>query len=328
MGMDRAIKRKKWTVKRLAWLAVVITAASSLAWATYNVGSKSTYRMERDYATIATVDNGEFRDFIALRSTVEPAQSMYIDILQGGTVEEIYVEDGAIVKRGDPLVKFSNPDFELNVLQQEGNISEQINRNSEIRLQLDQSLRNLRNQLTDIDYQLKSKRRELERKEVLLAKEHISQDAIDRIRDDIEYQQQRRQRTLQDIADEESLYPAKIKQVDENDQRYQRHLEIVRKSLDNLIVRAPIDGQVIDMEVSLGERKSQGTSLGRIDNIEQFKFMAEVDEYYINRVKPDQLANFTFNGGEYQARVSKVYRKSRTVVLKSNWCLTAISPQA
>ena len=308
MGMDRAIKKKRWTAKRIIWLMVIVGTVISLAWATYNAGNNKVYRMDRDHATIATVTVGQFRDYIPVRGTIEPAKSMQVNIQQGGTVQEIYVEVGDIVKAGDPLVKFSNPDFELQVLDKAGTISEQINRSSETRLQLEQSLRNLKNQLTDIDYQIKIKEREIKRKESLLAKQLISEEEMYLLHNELEYQLDRRKRTQQDLEDEKRLYPGKIKQLDKSDERAKKHLTIVEASIDNLITRAPISGQLIDMDIEPGEQKSNG-NLGRIDNISSFIAMAEVDEFYINRVAIGQTATFKLNGEEYKAEISKVYPK-------------------
>lgn len=306
MGMDRAIKKKRWTAKRIILLSVAAGGLGWLIWATASVSGKSTYRMERDYAAIATVQKGEFRDYIALRGTVEPYRSMPINISQGGTVEEIYSEVGDFVKANDPLVKFHDPNFELGVLDKAGTISEQINRSSETRLQLEKSLRDLRTQLNDTAYRIETKQRELSRKQALLEKQLISKDQIENLEFDLKHEIEQRKRLSEDLVREEKAFPRKIQQLNESDERAQKHLEIVEASMDNLVTRAPISGQIVEMEIELGEQKGSGV-LGRIDDVSKFIVVADVDEYYLNRVKAGQTAIFELGNEELTAIVNKVY---------------------
>ena len=307
MSMDRAIERRYWTLRRIIMVALIIAVAVALIWLSIGVGTTKSYRVSRANLVIATVTSGQFQDDLTVLATVEPAESVVVNIMQGGTVDEIFFEEGAIVEAGDPLVRFNNPSFELAVLQQEGTISEQINLNSETRLRLDQSLRDLRNQLTDIDYEIDSIKRDIERRKPLLDDGHISTDEMDRLLSDLDYQQERRSRTLEDIAAEESVYDQKIAQLDENDKRAELHLQIVRESLRDLTVRAPISGQLIDMDVTIGERAETNTSLGRIDNTDEYILMAQVDEFYIGRVAVGQDVSFNVNDQRYSGHIDKVF---------------------
>lgn len=306
MGMDRAIKKKRWTVKRIIWLTIIVSTATALAWATATVSSKSTYRMKADYATISTVKNGKFIQFTPLRALVEPSRSMPINIQQGGTVAEIYAEEGDIVKAGDPLVRFDNPDFEQSLDEKALNISEQLNRSSDTRLGLEQSLRSLKDQLIDAEYRIKKQKRDLELNESLYKQQLASKDTVDQMREDLELQQKKYERLVEDLEYEQSRFPKKIEQINKSDARANRQLDNIEKSIDKLITRAPISGQVIDMQIELGENKNAGP-LGRIDNIETFILSAEVSEHYISDVKEGQVATFSVGGESHTAEISKVF---------------------
>ena len=231
---------------------------------------------------------------------------MPINIPQGGIVAKIYAEEGDIVKAGDPLVRFDNPDFEQGLDEKALNISEQLNRNSDSRLSLEQNLRQMKNQLIDAEYSVKRQKRELKRSESLFAKQLISKDAIETLRDDLELQEKKHEQLLQDMKHEENRYPTKMAELKKSDERANKQLTNTERSMDKLTTRAPISGQVIDMEIELGENKAAG-ALGRIDNIETYILSAEAPEHYINRIRVGQLASFTYDNNSYQAEVSKVF---------------------
>ena len=233
MGMDRAIKKKRWTLKRIIWLAIILVTATTLTWATINVSSKSTRRINADYLTLATVNSGQFRDFTSVQATVEPRQSQPVNILQGGTVAEILVEEGDLVKAGDPLVRFEDPDFELSVLEKAGNISDQINNNNESRLRLEQDLRSLKTQLLDREYELKLSQREIATKESLYKKQLISRDEMERLRDKLVYDKQKLEQLTEDLEEKEQQYPAKLKLLDDSDKRAKLRLDSTEKALIN-----------------------------------------------------------------------------------------------
>ena len=215
-GMDRQIETQRWTTGRKILLAAVVLVPLIL-WAVYAKMMVRSTDVGIDQLKFAKVERGLFKDVIPLRATVEPIKTVFIDAVQGGSVAEVLVEEGSRVNVGDVLLKLNNVNFQLQVSSQEALISEQLNTNSSVRLQLDQNLLTLEQRLNDINYAITKLERQLERNKVLYTNKMVSPSAMDVLQDELDYQV--RQKKLIEIPgaghsfDEES-YPQIIEAMD------------------------------------------------------------------------------------------------------------------
>jgi len=328
MGMDRAIEKKTWSLKRIFTYAAIALAVVAMGWVATSIDGKRSFRVDRDRVTLASVEQGVFRDVIPVRATVEPLRTVYIDAVQGGTIEEIYVEEGAMVKAGQPLLKFINTAFQLNVFSQEARISEQLDINSNTRLSLDQNRLNLKRQLNDIEYAITRLERRIRRLAKLRENELVSEDDMDSLKDELDYQVKQRAITLENIEREEAIRSTKIKQLKESEERLTEHLKVVRRSLADLEVRAPISGLLSSLDAEVGESKVGGSRLGKVDKVDSYKLTAKIDEFYISRVEVGQQANFNLAGNRYLASVDKVYPEVRAGRFEIDLFFSGKSPQA
>ena len=270
--------------------------------------------VERDRLTISTVELGPFQEYIPVRGTVLPLHTVYLDALERGQVEQVFVEEGASVAEGDPLLRLANPDLELTVLQQEADLerSREALRNG--RLTMEQELLRSRKALMEIEYRLAVDKRNFERYESLSAEDLtaiLSRQEYERLRDEYQYSVRRMALTQETQTQDSLLAASKVVQLISAVERMERNLEIVRGRLDNLTVRAPVSGQLTMLAAEVGESKGTGVRLGQIDMIDGFKVRAAIDEHYIGRVGRGQRGQFDSDDESYSLAIRRVYPEVR-----------------
>jgi HlyD family secretion protein len=285
-GMDRAIRRKPaW--RRYAPLAAGLVAAIAAAWLLAGSGG-NVYRAPYSQLTIATVTQGPFEDYIAVRGAVAPYTTAYLTTDQGGTVKQVLVEDGAMVKAGQPLVILSNPALQLQVAAQQ--------------LQFEQTRFKYQHDLLDIDHQISKLKSDLERDKVLLDGNAIAPSTYRQEQEEYNYNIKLRAALVASRAIEQKVRTAQI-----TGQSAGTQVDIANAGVDALTIRAPMDGQLTALEAEVGQSKAQGAVLGQVNSADRFKLTAQVDEFYLGRVVVGQEALFNQDGRDYRARVAKVY---------------------
>ena len=309
-GMDRKIEKPRFTPKRIAIGAAALLLAGLFGYALLADLGVRKLNVERDRLTISTVEFGPFQEYIPERGTVLPLHTVYLDALESGQVEQVFVEEGASVAEGDPLLRLSNPDLKLTVLQQEAELerSREALRNG--RLTMEQELLRSRKALMEIEYQLAVNKRNFERYESLSAEDLtaiLSRQEYERLRDEYQYSVRRMALTQETQTQDSLLAASKVVQLVSAVERMERNLEIVRGRLDNLTVRAPVPGQLTTLKAEVGESKSAGGRLGQIDMIDGFKVRAAIDEHYIGRVGRGQRGQFDSDDESYSLVIRKVY---------------------
>ena len=310
-GMDRPIDRRRWTPWRVVAFVAALLAVGYLGARLFAESGVRAYRINPDRVSIATVQSGTFEDFVPIRGSVAPARSIYLDAIEGGRVEAVLVEQGAFVNAGDELVRLSNTTLQLDVISREADVSEQVNNLRNTRLALEQRRLDLKSQLTDIDYNLVRLRRLLERRQELFDRKLISRQDLDEAADEFEYYQRRREITVESQQQDQRMREAQIAALEDTVAQLERNLLIARANLDNLTIRAPVDGQLTALDAEIGESKSRGERLGQIDDVSAYKVTALVDEYYVTRARRDQPATLQLAGAEYPLVVTKVYPEVR-----------------
>lgn len=326
--MDRVIERPWWQNRKLIWGAGGVVLASGLIWLSLSAGGERTFRADSERLSIATVTQGSFRDFIPIRGNVEPIESVFLDAIEGGQIEEIYVEEGSQVEAGQPILKFANSQLQLNVISRQAQVTEQLNvfRNTE--LNLEQNRLNLRREQVEIDYQLSKLERDVVQKRELYRKGVIPKDTLDDVEDEFVYYQRRHEVNKDSLDFDEQTRDARIAQTNAGIALLERNLEIVQQTYDALLVRAPVSGRLTSLEAEIGESKAQGTRLGQIDDVSTNKVTALVDEFYINRVRTSQTATFNLSGQPYSLEIAKIYAEVKNGQFEIDLDFSGDEPEA
>lgn len=309
-GMDRRIEKsplKRWRVPALIALGVV--ALGVLIW---SVDTSTSFTLDGQRIRTATVETGVFEDYIPLRAAVEPEKTVYLDAIEGGRVEAILVEDGAIVEQGQPLIELSNTSLQLDVIAREAEVSEQLNNLRNTQLAIEQNRLRLKGDLIEIDYQIARLTRLVKRYEELEGNQFISKNEYEDSRDELQYWTSRRTVTRESQAQDEKIRLAQIEQLNGSIEQLEKNLKLARANLDNLLIRAPRAGQLTAMNAEIGESKARGERLGQIDDIDRFKAVALVNEFYLGRVRLGQRAMLEADGRTYLLEVAKIYPEVRS----------------
>jgi HlyD family secretion protein len=309
--MDRKIPKNRWTLRNIAGLSGAGLIGLLVLYYLILGDHRSKLNVESEKITVSEVTRGQFQEFDPVQGTVQPIQTFFLDAVEGGRVDSTFVEAGSFVKRGDKILKLVNMNLQLDVLYREALLFEQINNARNTRLAIEQNTLALRSQLTDVTYQIQRLGRQDERDTVLLAKGLISKQDFQQVNDEHLYWIQKRALTIDNIRQDSILRRTQIEQLDASVKRMQNNLDLVKRSMDNLVVRAPISGQLTSRNAEIGESKSPGQRLGQIDVLDGFKVLTPIDEFYIARVNPGQKGETDINGKTYRLTVTKVYPEVR-----------------
>ena len=307
MSMDRSIEKKKRPLWHWAFLGLGVVAVVGLLWRLIADASIRTYSVTAAHVVISTVEFGAFEDVIPIRGTVQPFDSVFLDAVDGGVVEEIFVEEGSMVVEGQPLLQFSNSDLQLRVAQNDTSITEQLNFLNNTKDQLETTKLTTESALIDQEYRMTNLRRHLPRMEELVQDRLVSEEEYQAARDEEIYLEKVIANLKARQALEDRIREERLQQIDVQISQLETNLQLSKISYENLLVRAPISGQLTSFPVQIGENKARGARLGQIDVADRYKIVAQSDEFYVTRVTIGQMARFTLGGGEYRARVAKVY---------------------
>lgn len=313
-GTDRILKRRRWPPRRIVAAAATALFAALSVYGLLRDSGVRRLNVERDKLTISTVEQGPFLEYTPVRGTVLPIRTVYLDALESGTVERIYVEEGAAVAEGDSLLRLANPELELVVLQQESELERRIEDLRAGRLTMEQSLLRSRQQVMEIEYQLQILKRNYEPYATLSGKDLAAimpLQEFEKRRDDFGYGARRLELTRQTHAQDSVLAANQVAQLGAAVERMTRDLAIIGSRLDNLTVRAPVSGQLTALDAEIGESKGAGARLGQVDILDGYKVRAAIDEHYIARVERDQRGEVDVDEAAYGLVVHKVYPEVR-----------------
>lgn len=305
--MDRPIQQKKWNSKRILTLAGIVGIISLIGASYYFTSGNSRLNVDADRISIVEVKEGTFQEFIPINGTVLPISSIYLDASVGGRVEEKYVEDGAVLKKGDPIMRLANTDQELSLVQQETQVLNLLTQAQIARTNAEQMSINNRNQMADVQQAFREAERVYNLNQKLFNEKAIGSQEYEKSVNEYRYQKQRVALTKQILRQDSISNSQKALQDQKTYERTQSALDLMRKKVDDLIVRAPVDGQLTSFDAEIGQNKNAGERLGQIDVLTGFKVRAEIDEHYINRIFTEQIGEFTLSGKVYKLKIKKVY---------------------
>ena len=305
--MDRKIEKKKWPLKRIITWSVASILVILLVWSLYNNSGGNKLNVETDRITISEVKKGAFIEYIPINGVILPLTTIYLDAVEGGRVEEILSEDGALLKKGDPILKLSNTDLELSLANQETAVFNLLTQMQISKNAASQNTIMKLNQGTDVENAYLEAKRIYDLNKKLFDAGALSEQDFKQAENSFNYALKKKKLT-QEILKQDSLSTRdEFAQARESFKRTQDALRIMRKKVEDLVVRAPIDGQLTSLNAEIGENKNKGERLGQLDVVSGFKVRAEIDEHYISRVYPGLSAIFTLGNQDYKLLVQKVY---------------------
>ena len=306
-GMDRRVEKKTPLGRKLTYAAGGLLVLLFAGWLVSTLLAGRSLSVNSQRIAVSDVTVGTFEDFIPLRGRLVPRSTVYLDAVEGGRVEEILVEDGALVAAGDPIVRLSNTNLQLEVLGREAAVTEQLNFMRTLELQLEQNRLAHKRNLVEIDYQITRLTRSIERQRDLAAKELVSKSTLDELQDELEYYRNRRDVTLESQATDARLQEEQLAQLRAASSQLETSLALARKNLDDLNVRAPVAGKLSGFDAEIGESIVRGGRLGQIDDPDGYKLNVRIDEFYLGRVDIGQVATATHSGRDLDLRVAKIY---------------------
>ncbi|MDH5382626.1 MAG: efflux RND transporter periplasmic adaptor subunit [Cyclobacteriaceae bacterium] len=305
--MDKQIKKKKWTVKRIGTIALV---AIFIGFVVYQLGfadRRTVYKVDKEKITISQVQHGVFQDYIPQTGTVEPSKTIYLDAIEGGSIRRVVRQSGAMVKVGDVIIELNNLNRELSVLSQEAGLNESINRVRQTRLQMTQNDLNQQQQLAQIRNQLSKIKPRYEREKVLYEKKLISQQQFQETEADFSYSKKSWEITYAQYKNDSVDRIRQMRQLNTSESRMIESLNGVGQILDNLIIRSPIDGQLSTVQLEEGQNIPPGQRIGQVDVVGSFKVRVPIDELYLPRISTGLGATTNFNNDEFKLRITYIY---------------------
>jgi HlyD family secretion protein len=305
--VDRVIKKKRWSTKRLLTIGG-IAALVLLAFGSYYFTSgKSRLNVDLDRITIATVTKGPFQETIPVNGVVLPISSIFLDAVEGGRVEEKYVEDGTVMKKGDPILRLSNTDIEFNMVTQQTQVYNLLTQMQIAANAAQQNTVTKQNQVTDVESLLREAKRLYDVDKILYDKKAIGSQEFQSAKNNYDYLIQKKKLTDQIMSQDSVSNTQQLSVAKQSVVGAQQAMTILKKKSGDLLVRAPVDGQLTSLDAEIGQNKNKGERLGQIDVLTGFKVRVDVDEHYISRIYSGLKGKFTFADSNYDLKIFKVY---------------------
>jgi HlyD family secretion protein len=305
--VDRIIEKKKWGTRRLLTIGGMTAVVLLITGSIYFTSGKSKLDVDMERITVSEITRGPFQVTIPVNGIVMPVTTIYLDAVEGGLVEERYVEDGANLKKGEAILKLSNTDLELSLANQETSVyaaqtQMQISQNN-----AQQNTITKLNQMADVDNAFKEAERIYKLDKHLYAEKAIGSQEYQQAVNGYQYQLNREKLTRQILKQDTVLTKQQEVQTREQYAQQKNALNLMRKKVADLTVRAPIDGQLTSMDSEVGQNKNKGERLGQIDVLSGFKVRVDVDEHYISQVYNGLAGTFSFADKNYTLKIKKVF---------------------
>lgn len=307
--MDTVISGKSKKNKYVALAIVGFLIFSSIAYAM--ISKERSLNVKKGEIAIKDVRKDYFEDFIVFQAKVEPLHSMLINIIEGGAVQEIFVENGAFVEKGEALVRLYNPNKELNYMTQETSIIEQINNLNKARLDIRNQELNLTKDLVSIEHDYTDAKNQYNLDKKRFKEEILSKNDWIKTQENFRYQQERKNIIQQTIQQEKQTNQIQVAQINSAISTMEKSLEILRENKENFLISAPLSGRLSSFEPILGKTYTTGNSIGKIDVMKGYKLVAEVDEYYLDRIKVGQHGTISHQGKAIEVSISNVIPEVR-----------------
>lgn len=305
--MDRIIEKKKWTPKKIAMIAGGVLGVLLIVFIIFSTFGKSRLNVESERMTIAEAKRDNFREFIPVTGIVQPISTIYLDLQEGGRVEEIFVEDGAVMKKGQKILRLSNTDLELSLTTQETSV---YNLLAQMQIAQNGARQNTISKLTqsvDVESQLIEAKRIYNMNKQLFNTNVLAKQDFMESENNYNYLQEKK-KLMNEILQQDSI--ASAQQLTQASQSYEgakNGLDLMRRKYADLTVCAPVDGQLTSLDAEIGQSKNKGERIGQIDVLSGFKVRVDVDEHYISRIYAGLEGQYKQADSTYTLVIKKVY---------------------
>jgi len=326
MGMDKIIEKKKGLrPKHILWIAGGL-AFTFLLYKVVFAGNTSTFRAEKERVTISAVEDGLFNDYITVIGNVEPITTIYLDAIESGQIQQRFIEEGSMVKKGDIILRLENRQLYQTILNSEAALAEKENYLRNTRISFETELIQSRKNLLDSRYHLNRKKRTFEQYEALNKEQLISKEDFLQSKEDFEYEANMLEINKVKAKNDSLIRLTSMQSLETDLVKMRQMLVLVRERLDNLNVKAPVDGQLGMLDAEIGQRVNEGQRIGQINVLDNFKINALIDEHYIDRVNRDLSATMDRNETNFNLKVKKVYPEVRNGQFKIDLVFNGKTP--
>jgi HlyD family secretion protein len=305
--MDRAIEKKTWTKKRIIMLAGGVAFVALVIFIITSTFGKSRLNVESERMTIAEVKRSNFREFIPVTGTIQPISTIYLDLQEGGRVDEIFVEDGAVLKAGQPILKLGNTDLEMQIVNQETYVYNTLMQMQLAQINARQNTVTKQTMMVDMENQLKEAKRLNDLNAKLFESKVIAEHNYLETKNRYEYMVEKRELALEILIQDSIASEQQMEQQRDSYVRQKEALALMQRKFDDLTVRAPVEGQLTSLDAEIGESKGKSQRIGQIDVLSGFKVRVDVDEHYISRIYAGLEGQYRLGDTIYTLTIKKVY---------------------
>jgi len=302
--MDTVIKSKSKKLKFATLAAVGFLAFAMMAY--FSFSKKKSLNVNADEILVKMAEKQYFEDFMVFQARVEPLNAMFVNIVEGGSVQEIFAENGTHVEKGQALAKMYNPNSELNYMTQETAIIEQMNNLNSGKLNIRNQELQLTQDLLSIEHDYNDAKRLHDMNKRLYEKEIISRNEWNSIQENLRFQEQRRNNIQNSIQKEKQSNQIQISQINRSIATMEKSLDILRNNKKNFLITAPASGNLTSFEPILGKTYQSGESIGKIDVMKGYKLVADVDEFYLEKAAVGQKGQVDYKGKMLEVTVIKI----------------------
>ncbi len=305
-NMDIPIKKKKGIKRKHIYIILIAMAFLLLIYQAFFVRHLSTYSVDAEKLSIETVTKGIFNNYITVTGTVEPIATIYLDAREGGRVEEKMIEEGEIVKKGDVILRLSNPDLNLSILNSEAQLAEKSNFLRNTMVTMGQEKLQIKRELLNLEFEIKRKKRAYDQNKLLYSDSLISKELFLVSEEDFQFTKRSYDLYIE-RQQQDSIYRSiQVKQMRENLINMELNLKLVRQRQENLFVKSPVDGQLSMLDAEIGQSIPKGGRIGQIHILTSFKVIAQIDEHYIDKVRVGLTAVLERQGYEFKLKIRRI----------------------
>jgi HlyD family secretion protein len=324
--MDIQLEKKKGLQKKhIPYLMGGSVLALAFAWLIFG-NHRSKFSVEHNKVAIQSVVKGEFNDYVRLNGQVQPINTIQLSAIEGGMVAEKVVEEGAMVEKGDVIIRLTNPMLSLNILDSEAQLAEKQNFLRNTQVTMEQERLNLRKEKLQLDMDIERKKRKYEQYQKLYDEKLTSGEEYLQAKEDYEFAVKGRELVLERQRQDSIFRGIQVEQMEESLNNIRKNLLLVRQRVDNLDVKSPVDGQLGLLDIEIGQSVGSGMRIGQISVLSDYKIEALIDEHYIDRVKTGLTATFERQEKTYNLIVRKVYPEVRDKQFKTDFIFEGERP--
>jgi HlyD family secretion protein len=310
--VDRVIAKKKWSKKRILTITGIAAIVFLIGASYYYTSGNSKLNVDTERITISPITKGAFQEFIPVNGVVLPLTTIYLDAVEGGRVEEKYVEDGTMMKKDQPILRLSNTDLQLGLVTQQTNVYNLLTQMQISKNAAQQNTVSKLNQMTDVESQLKEAERVYKLDKHLYEEKVIGAQEYQQAENNYNYLLEKKNLTDKILEQDSASNQQQVTQARQSFEGSQTALNVMRQKVGDLIVRAPIDGQLTSLDAEVGQSKNKGERLGQIDVLSGFKVRVNIDEHYISRIFIGLTGDFDFAEKTYKLIIKKVFTQVGT----------------